>query len=66
MANLNFGNLEDNINEAISFYDNLTNYAISTCVSVSIITIKGSGCKLSIIGQLASKTNGSVKGYLKY
>lgn len=64
MANLNFGNLEDNVEEAIIFYENLTNYALSNSVSVSIITLKGTGCKLSIIGQLAERTNGFVRVFL--
>lgn len=61
LANNGFGSLEENINdESIMFYDNLTNLAIKMGVSVSIVTLKGTDCKLSVIGRLPKYTNGHV------
>jgi hypothetical protein len=60
LANNGFGNLEENSDNSILFYDNLTNLAIKLGVSVSIITLKGTGCKLSVIGRLSQYTKGHV------
>ena len=61
LANNGFGNLEGSLEDSILVYENLTNLAIKLGVSVSIITLKGTGCKLSIIGRLAEYTNGKVR-----
>jgi hypothetical protein len=61
LANNGFGNLEENSEDSVPVYENLTNLAIKSRVSVSIITLKGTGCKLSIIGRLAEHTNGIVR-----
>ena len=60
LANNGFGNLEENSEESVPIYENLTNLAIKLGVSVSIMTPKGTDCKLSIIGRLAEYTNGLV------
>jgi hypothetical protein len=60
LANHGFGNLEDNFKHAIQFYDELSDLAVAKGVSVSVITLKGTGCKLSVIGKLPECTNGYV------
>jgi hypothetical protein len=32
-------------------------------ITVSVISIKGEGCKLEILGKIADETNGEVIGY---
>lgn len=65
LANNGLGNLE-NINEkSIEFYENLAQKAIKLGVGVSIITLKGTDCKLSVIGQVAQRTNGYVRNKRK-
>jgi hypothetical protein len=60
LANHGFGNLEENLKSATMFYDELSEMAMQKGVSVSIITLKGTGCKLSVIGKLPEYTNGYV------
>lgn len=59
VANVGMGNLEKkSTNEAELFYDNLADYAKKKSISVNIITMKGTDCKLSLLGKVADKTNG--------
>lgn len=37
------------------------NYYLSKSVSVSVITIEGTTCKLGLLGEISSKTGGMVK-----
>lgn len=61
IANIGIGNFEESFEESVLFYEKLSLMALSMSTSVSVITIKGTGCKLSIIGQMAHKTNGIVE-----
>ncbi|XP_067876190.1 circularly permutated Ras protein 1-like isoform X3 [Heterodontus francisci] len=64
-ANTILGNLEDIRNDAIYqssklFYSHLAEYAMVQGVIVSVLTIKGTDCRLPELGQLADKTGGKV------
>lgn len=62
MANQGLGSLEGTISqETIDFYEYLGDLALAKGVTVSIITIEGTDCRLSLLGDLANKTRGEVK-----
>jgi len=60
VANVGMGNLEKKsaTNDAELFYENLADYAKMKSISVNIITMEGTDCKLSLLGKVADKTNG--------
>ncbi|MEE6482772.1 hypothetical protein FKM82_013333 [Ascaphus truei] len=64
-ANTELGNLED-ITEEFTyqssklFYSSLADVALRDSVVVSVLTIEGTDCRLSELGQLADKTGGKV------
>lgn len=65
-ANVGLGKLEDyqenpgDDADPAEFYENIAATANSKGVSVSVITIKGTDCKLVHLGKLAEKTGGQV------
>jgi hypothetical protein len=61
LANVGLGSLESiHLNEARAFYEKLGELAKEKGVSISIVTIKGEGSNVEIIGKLADVTNGTV------
>ena len=61
LANIGIGVLEPLTEEATKLYDELAELAKSRNISVNIMTIKGEGCKMEVIGKLAEATNGNMK-----
>lgn len=61
LANIGIGVLEPMTEEATKLYEELAELAKSRNISVNIMTIKGEGCKMEIIGKLAEATNGNMK-----
>jgi hypothetical protein len=45
---------------AEKFYDEIADYAKSKGVSVNVITMQGTDCRLSLLGRVADKTNGTL------
>ena len=61
-ANVGMGNLESNDNpNSEAFYEDLADYAKEKSVSVNVITMEGTDCKLSLLGKVADKTNGTIE-----
>jgi len=62
LANIGLGEMDtpEGLAKADEFYTSLANLAKENGVSISVITIKGEGCKLDVIGKLADVTNGSL------
>ena len=61
LANIGIGQLDPMTEESVNFYDTLAERAKERNISVSIMTIKGEGSKMEVIGKLAELTNGSMK-----
>lgn len=61
LANIGVGQLEPYDETKKEFYAQLGQKAKNKNITVNIITIKGEGCKLEAIGQLAEMTNGNIK-----
>jgi hypothetical protein len=60
-ANVGMGSIETGNQEvAEKFYDTLADYAKSKGVSVNVITMEGTDCKLALLGKVADKTNGTM------
>ena len=57
LANKGLGALDGSSDE---FYNELSEFAKQNGISVSIVTIKGEGCKMEILGKLAETSNGNV------
>lgn len=64
LANIGIGNLdcqnEKELKDANDFYEKAGNLAKDNGIIISIITIKGEGCKIETIGKLSDLTNGNV------
>ncbi|XP_053396238.1 uncharacterized protein LOC123552632 [Mercenaria mercenaria] len=65
LANVGMGKLDNHKNDqeledAIKFYEEIADNASENGVSISVITIKGTDCKLVEIGKMADKTGGQV------
>ncbi|XP_067676660.1 circularly permutated Ras protein 1-like [Haliotis asinina] len=62
MANVGMGKLDDATpdSDAGSFYEGIGAQAMEQGVSISVVTIKGTDCKLVELGKLADKTGGQV------
>lgn len=60
LANKGLGQLDVEIEESKQFYEKLGQIAKENGVVVSVITIKGEGCKVEVLGKLAQDTNGSI------
>ncbi|CAD8201363.1 unnamed protein product [Paramecium octaurelia] len=58
LANLGLGSLDNDANK--QFYEDLGVFASQCGVVISVVTIKGEGCKVDILGALSEKTNGTV------
>ncbi|CAK83958.1 unnamed protein product (macronuclear) [Paramecium tetraurelia] len=58
LANLGLGSLDNDANK--QFYEDLGAFASQCGVVISVVTIKGEGCKVDILGALSEKTNGTV------
>ncbi|XP_014824806.1 PREDICTED: circularly permutated Ras protein 1-like isoform X2 [Poecilia mexicana] len=65
-ANAKLGNLEDEDNDARAllsstiFYQNLGEFAATQGVTVSVLSIEGTDCRLDELGRLADRTGGKV------
>jgi hypothetical protein len=60
-ANVGMGSIEEKTPHlAETFYDEIADYAKSKGVSVSVITMEGTDCKLSLLGRVADRTNGEL------
>lgn len=61
-ANVGMGRIEHvDIQAAEKFYNELADYAKENGVNVNVISMEGTDCKLSLLGKLADKTNGTMK-----
>jgi hypothetical protein len=61
LANIGVGLLDPLTEEAAKFYEQLGQIAKERNITVNVITIKGEGCKMEVIGKLAELTNGNMK-----
>jgi len=62
LANIGLGEMDtpEGLAKADEFYTSLAKLAKENGVSISVISIKGEGCKLDVIGKLADVTSGSL------
>lgn len=60
LANKGLGSLQPENQESTTFYDKITQFAKEKGIVISVITIKGEGCKMDVLGKLADNTNGTV------
>ncbi|KAL4233133.1 hypothetical protein ACF0H5_007818 [Mactra antiquata] len=65
LANVGMGKLDnfksdDEKDLSSKFYDEISETAVENGVSISVVTIKGTDCKLVEIGKMADKTGGQV------
>ena len=70
-ATLGVGQLEDistpqRLMEAQTYYDHLANVANEKGVTVSVLTISGTECRILELGQVADKTNGEASVTCEY
>lgn len=61
LANIGIGQLEPSAEISRQFYQNLGEQAQARKITVNVMTIKGEGCKMEVIGKLAELTNGNMK-----
>jgi len=62
LANIGLGDMDtpEGLAKAEEFYTRIGNFAKERGISVSVISIKGEGCKLGVMGKLADLTSGSL------
>lgn len=60
LANVGVGDLDNSKRATDNFYEDMGIYAKERGIMVNIITIKGEGCKMEKLGQLADLTQGKV------
>lgn len=62
LANVGLGSLdlENELEESRKFYEEVSKFAQEHNINISVITIKGEGCKVETLGKLADDTNGNV------
>jgi len=60
LANVGIGDLDTPKSKTDNFYEDMGIYAKERGIMVNIITIKGEGCKMEKLGQLADLTQGKV------
>lgn len=62
LANVGLGSLDQEYDseESNKFYEEVTKLAVDNNIIISVITIKGEGCKIETLGKLAESTNGNV------
>ncbi len=58
LANKGLGALEGDNFEG--FYNELSILAEQKGIAISVVTIKGEGCRMDVLGKLAEKSNGNV------
>ena len=61
LSNLGVGSLEEVTEDKIKLYEEIAEYAKSKNIVINIMSIKGEGCKLEVIGKLAELTNGNLE-----
>ncbi len=61
LANIGLGALENLNEENRKLYEELAEVAKTRNLSVNIMTIKGEGCKMEVIGKIAESTHGNMK-----
>jgi hypothetical protein len=61
LANIGVGVLDPLTEGGKQFYESLGQAAKERNIAVNIMTIKGEGCKMEIIGRLPELTNGNMK-----
>lgn len=59
VANVGVGTITRKEN-ALDFYEEIADYASKKGIVVNVITMKGTDCKLALLGKVADRTNGSV------
>lgn len=59
LANRGLGNLEQENSEA--FYSEVGQIAKELGIAISVVSIKGEGCKLEVLSAVADQTQGNVK-----
>lgn len=57
LANLGVGSFEGDVG---TFYDDLSKFAAESGIVVSVVTIRGEGCKMEVLSKVAENTNGTV------
>ena len=63
LANLGLGAIDaqkQTIEQAQAFYGELALEAKNSGIAISVVTIKGEGCRMDILAQLSETTNGNV------
>ena len=62
LANVGLGSLDldSELAESSKFYEDVSKFAQESNIVVSVITIKGEGCKVETLGKLCDDTNGNV------
>lgn len=59
VANVGVGSISRKEN-GLNFYEEIADYARKKGIVVNVITMKGTDCKLAMLGKVADRTNGSV------
>lgn len=61
-ANVGVGKLDGSLDEAQAekFYEDLSQYAVQKAVTVNVISMQGTDCKLALLGKVANMTNGTL------
>jgi Mg-chelatase subunit ChlD len=57
-ANIGMGTINDASSE--KFYEDLADYSRAQNVTVNVISMEGTDCKLALLGKVADKTNGTI------
>lgn len=61
LANEGLGSLDGrNDQEAIKFYEKVADIAVQNGIAISIVTIKGTACRVDALGPLTDRTSGSI------
>ena len=63
LANIGLGNLDNPqaIEQSQKFYEEIANEAKERGILISVITIKGEGCKIETLAKVTELTNGTVE-----
>jgi Mg-chelatase subunit ChlD len=60
LANRGLGAIDSDPEKALQFYNEIGAFAKERGVAISVITIKGEGCRMDILQTLAEQTMGNV------
>jgi len=61
LANVGLGAIDGNkIEDTNSFFTQTAQFAKDQGIAVSIVTIKGEGCKIEVLNKIVDETNGNV------